>query len=149
MRAVVQRVTKAKVTVEDRNIGEIKQGMMVLLGVESDDNQQDCDYIVDKLENLRIFEDEQQKMNLSLKDIKGHVLLVPQFTLCGDCRKGRRPSFSGSAPPNEAKNLYLQVKEQLKKKGVTVATGQFGANMDVSLVNQGPVTLLLDSRKLF
>ncbi|WP_353892612.1 D-aminoacyl-tRNA deacylase [Proteinivorax hydrogeniformans] len=149
MRAVIQRVTDAKVNVNNQVIGKIGHGMMVLLGVEDKDDQKDCEYIVDKLVNLRIFEDDNQKMNLSIKDIKGEILLVPQFTLCGDCRRGRRPSFSDSAPPNEANALYLMVKEELKNQGLTVETGQFGADMDVSLTNQGPVTLLLDSSKLF
>ncbi|SHJ72456.1 D-tyrosyl-tRNA(Tyr) deacylase [Anaerobranca californiensis DSM 14826] len=149
MRAVIQRVSKASVTVAGSKISEIGKGFLVLLGVGQDDGEVDMNYIVDKITNLRVFEDENEKMNLSLKDIGGELLVVSQFTLYGDCRKGRRPSFSSAASPEEANRLYLQVCEKLKEQGFTVKQGQFAAMMDVELVNDGPVTILLDSKKNF
>lgn len=149
MRAVIQRVSRASVTVAGNKISEIGKGFLVLLGVGQDDGEGDMNYIVDKITNLRVFEDENEKMNLSLKDIGGELLVVSQFTLYGDCRKGRRPSFSSAASPEEANRLYLQVCEKLKEQGFTVKQGQFAAMMDVELVNDGPVTILLDSKKNF
>ena len=149
MRAVVQRVRHSSVTVEDAVVGEIDLGLMVLLGVDVDDEEKDAAYIADKIVGLRIFNDDAGKFNLSLLDVGGAVLLVSQFTLHGDCRKGRRPSFVKAARPEKAILLYERVGDLLRDKGVTVATGVFGAHMEVELLNDGPVTLLLDSRKAF
>lgn len=149
MRAVIQRVTKASVTVEGELISQISKGFLVLLGVGHDDSQQDMDYIVDKISNLRVFEDEEGKMNLSVKDIQGELLVVSQFTLYGDCRMGRRPSFSSAAHPTTANDFYLKVCEKLREQGIMVKTGQFAADMAVELVNDGPVTIMLDSKKDF
>lgn len=149
MRAVIQRVTTASVTVEDEIIAQISKGFLVLLGVGEDDSQQDMDYIVDKISNLRVFEDEEGKMNLSVKEIKGELLVVSQFTLYGDCRRGRRPSFSSAAHPTIANDFYLKVCEKLREQGISVKTGQFAADMAVALVNDGPVTIILDSKKDF
>lgn len=147
MRAVVQRVSRAKVTVEDRVTGEIGQGLLVLLGVSTEDDEAAADYLVDKLINLRIFEDADGKMNLSLADIDGEMLVVSQFTLYGDTRRGRRPSFIAAAGGEKATGLYEYfVKESLASVR-RVATGEFGAMMDVELVNDGPVTIILDSEK--
>ncbi|MGL6106514.1 D-aminoacyl-tRNA deacylase [Romboutsia sp.] len=149
MRAVVQRVSSSKVTVEERVTGEIGQGLLVLLGVTHEDTSKDVDYMIDKILNLRIFEDENEKMNLSLKDVGGELLVVSQFTLYGDCRKGRRPSFSDAARPEVAVPLYEEFVERAKKEGVVVGTGEFGAHMMVDIANNGPVTMLLDSSKNF
>jgi len=149
MRAVVQRVSRASVSVEGESVGAIGMGFMVLLGVEEGDGEPDVAYMVDKIAGLRVFEDDAGKMNLSPLDVGGAVLVVSQFTLIGDCRKGRRPSFVRSAPFDVAEKLYLEVAEGLKHRGLTVATGKFRAEMQVELVNEGPVTLLLDSRKGF
>lgn len=149
MRAVVQKVSSSKVTVDGEIVGQIKQGLMVLLGVTHDDTSKDVDYMVDKVTNLRIFEDGEGKMNLSLKDIDGEVLAVSQFTLYGDARKGRRPSFSAAARPEVANPLYNEFVEKIKKQGINVGTGRFGAHMMVDLINDGPVTILLESRKEF
>lgn len=149
MRAVIQRVTRASVTVEDEVISQINKGFLVLLGVGQDDSQTDMDYIVDKISNLRVFEDENEKMNLSIKDIQGELLVVSQFTLYGDCRRGRRPSFSSAAHPTTANELYLNVCDKLKEQGLKVQTGKFAADMSVELVNDGPVTIMLDSKKTF
>lgn len=149
MRAVVQRVSRSSVTVDGQVVGKTGKGLAVLLGVEEGDTAQDVAYICDKVSGLRVFEDEQGKMNLALADVGGQVLLVSQFTLIGDCRKGRRPSFTRSAPMDVAEKLYLEVAHGLRGKGLVVETGKFRADMDVELVNQGPVTLLLDSRKGF
>lgn len=149
MRAVVQRVSSGSVTVAGETIGAINQGLVVLLGVGHGDTADDAKYLADKIANLRIFEDEQEKLNLSVRDVGGQVLAVSQFTLYGDCRKGRRPGFSNAAPPEMAKELYLDFVEQLKSYGLQVATGQFQAHMVVNIVNDGPVTLLLDSKKEF
>jgi len=146
MKAIVQRVKKAQVSVDNTIISSIKSGLMVLLGVAGGDGEKDADYLVDKIINLRIFEDVQSKMNRSLLDVKGDLLVVSQFTLLGDCRKGRRPSFTGAAPPGEANRLYTYFYERAAAAGVPVKTGQFQANMDVSLINQGPVTLMLESK---
>ena len=149
MRAVIQRVRKAKVEVKGDNIGEIGQGILIFLGVKKGDSELDAEYLAEKAVNLRIFEDEKENMNLSLLDIKGEVLVVSQFTLFGDCRKGRRPSFTEAAPPVEAKTLYEKFIKILEKKGVKSKAGRFRAMMDIFLVNDGPVTILLDSEKLF
>ncbi|WP_296645377.1 D-aminoacyl-tRNA deacylase [Romboutsia sp. 13368] len=149
MRAVVQRVSSSKVTVDGNITGEIKKGLLVLLGVTHEDTSKDVDYIIDKVLNLRIFEDENQKMNLSLKDVEGELLVVSQFTLYGDCRKGRRPSFSTAARPELATKLYEEFIEKSRKEGIVTQTGQFGAHMMVDLTNDGPVTILLESNRTF
>ncbi|MCF6283891.1 MAG: D-aminoacyl-tRNA deacylase [Candidatus Hydrogenedentes bacterium] len=145
MRAVVQRVRHSSVTVDDVVVGKIGLGLMVLLGIDLEDEEKDAAYMADKIVGLRIFNDYDDKFNLSLLDVGGSVLLVSQFTLHGDCRKGRRPSFVKAARPEKAAPLYERVGELLRDKGVTVANGVFGVHMDVALVNDGPVTLLLDS----
>ena len=149
MRAVVQRVSSSKVTVDGNITGEIKRGLLVLLGVTHEDTSKDVDYIIDKVLNLRIFEDENEKMNLSLKDVEGELLVVSQFTLYGDCRKGRRPSFSTDARPELATKLYEEFIEKSRKEGIVTQTGQFGAHMMVDLTNDGPVTILLESNRTF
>ncbi len=149
MRAVVQRVSRAKVTVEGRVTGEIGAGLMILLGVGRGDTSAIAASMAEKCANLRIFEDEQGKMNRSLLDVKGSVLAVSQFTLYGDARGQRRPSFLTAAPPEQAKALYEEFCETLRKLDVTVAIGIFQAMMSVELVNEGPVTILLDSDKTF
>lgn len=149
MRAVVQRVSRARVTVEGSVTGEIAAGLVILLGVGRDDTSAVAVSIAEKIANLRIFEDEQRKMNLSLLDAKGSALVVSQFTLYGDARGQRRPSFIAAAPPEQANKLYEEFCEALRKLGVTVATGVFQAMMSVELVNEGPVTILLDSDKTF
>ena len=149
MRAVVQRVSRARVTVEGCVTGEITAGLMILLGIGRDDTSAVAASMAEKIANLRIFEDDQGKMNLSLLDVKGSALVVSQFTLYGDARGQRRPSFVAAAPPEQAKKLYEEFSETLRKLGVTVATGVFRAMMSVELVNEGPVTILLDSGKAF
>lgn len=149
MRAVVQRVSEARVEVDGRIVGSIERGLLVLLGVGKDDTERDCEWMVDKVSGLRIFEDEGGKMNLSVGDVGGAILVVSQFTLYGDCRRGKRPSFTDAAPPEKGKELYDLFVELLRKKGIRVETGVFGAHMHVHLVNDGPVTILLDSSKLF
>lgn len=149
MRAVVQRVTEAAVHVGDELVGNIGPGLLVLLGVRSDDSAADADYIADKLANLRIFEDENGKLNLSLLETGGAALIVSQFTLYGDARKGRRPSFTEAAGGDTARGIYESVCEKVAAQGVHVDRGRFAAEMRVSLVNDGPVTLLLDSRRNF
>ena len=149
MRAVVQRVTSAKVAVNQKTVGEIQTGLLVLLGVGKDDGSKDIHYLAEKIINLRIFRDSNHKMNCSLLDVKGDLLIVSQFTLYGDCRKGRRPSYDTSAPPDIAHGLYEEFVATAKSYGLKVATGQFQAHMDVTLTNDGPVTLLLDSKKDF
>lgn len=149
MRAVVQRVSAASVTVECRKVGTIGPGLLVLLGVARGDTEKDGEYLAEKLAGLRIFEDEEEKMNRSVAQIGGSILLVSQFTLYGDVRHGRRPSFTQAAPPEEANRLYEDLAQKLRDKGLTVETGQFQAHMEVSLVNDGPVTILLDSGKSF
>ncbi len=149
MRAVIQRVTEASVTVEDKVIGTIGTGFLVLLGVEEGDTDKDFAYIADKVPKLRIFEDDAGKMNRSILDIGGAILLVSQFTLLGDARGGRRPSFTAAARPEVADPTYQRMAAHWRSAGITVQTGSFGADMAVSLINDGPVTLLLDSRKLF
>ena len=149
MRAVVQLVSMAEVTIQKKIVGSIGPGLVVLLGISRNDTVKEIDYLADKIINLRIFPDQNQKMNLSVKDIKGEILLVSQFTLLGDCRKGRRPSYSNAAPPERAKKLYDTFIQKLDDLGIPTATGEFQAMMKVNLVNNGPVTILLDSDKLF
>ena len=146
MKAVVQRVTEATVTVDGNTVGRIQQGLVVLLGVAKEDGESDLRYVTEKIRMLRIFSDEQGKMNRSLTDVGGAVLLVSQFTLLGRTSTGRRPSFDDAAPPDEAKRLYQQVAEALRGEGITVEMGIFAAHMLVALVNDGPVTFMLDSR---
>ena len=149
MRAVVQRVLRASVAVNGREVGSINQGILVLLGVGHKDVRQDAEYMAEKVVHLRIFADEQGKMNRSLLDVGGGLLAVSQFTLWGDCRKGRRPSFVAAAEPAKAETLYEAFIDHARSLGVTVASGRFQEMMEVSLVNDGPVTLLLDSEKEF
>jgi D-tyrosyl-tRNA(Tyr) deacylase len=149
MRAVVQRVTSARVTVGERVTGSIDGGLLVLLGVEAGDGPADVQYVSSKIRDLRIFSDDAGKMNLSVLDRQGAVLVVSQFTLSGDARNGRRPSFASAAPPEIARALYEDVVRELKTSGLRVETGEFQAMMQVALVNDGPVTILLDSRKTF
>ena len=149
MRAVVQRVKESKVEVDGKRVGAIGPGLLIFLGVGEDDSEKDCDYLVNKITHLRIFPDKEDLMNLSLMDTGGSALVVSQFTLWGDCRKGRRPSFIRAARPEKAEELYDRFVSLLKEKGIDVATGQFQAMMDVSLINDGPVTLMLDSSKGF
>jgi D-tyrosyl-tRNA(Tyr) deacylase len=146
MKAVIQRVKESSVTVEDEVISRIGPGMMVLLGVGEGDGPADADYLADKAVNLRIFEDDKGKMNRSLLDTGGAMLVVSQFTLLGDCRKGRRPSFVNAADPATAEELYTSFAQKVSAAGVPVQTGRFRAMMDVSLVNDGPVTLILESK---
>lgn len=145
MRAVVQRVHESEVRIDGESVGKIGPGLMVLLGVGTGDTEKDADFLAEKMVNLRIFEDENGKMNRSLLDAGAEMLVVSQFTLYGDCRKGRRPSFIHAAPPDRADALYQYFVQETKKKGVHVETGRFGAMMDVSLINNGPVTLIIDS----
>lgn len=149
MRAVLQRVSSSRVVVDGETTGEIENGILVLLGVEGGDTEKDADYLADKTAQLRIFEDDQGKMNLSVEDIGGKLLVISQFTLLADCRKGRRPGFSQAAPPEIANELYEYFVEQLRNRGLGVETGIFQADMKVELCNDGPVTMLLDSRKGF
>lgn len=149
MRSVVQRVKHAKVTVDNKIIGQIEHGIMLLIGIEDSDDEKDLDYMVDKVINLRIFEDEEGKMNKSLIDVNGSILVVSQFTLQGDARKGRRPSFISAARPEKAIPLYQDFINRLKEHGIRTQTGEFGADMEVLLCNDGPVTILLDSKKIF
>jgi D-tyrosyl-tRNA(Tyr) deacylase len=150
MRAVVQRVERAQVTVEGREVGAIDRGLLVLLGAGAGDGQADLEYVVDKIVNLRIFPDDAGKMNRSVLDVAGSVLIVSQFTLYGDARSGRRPAFTGALEPGAARDLYERVLTAVRAAGVGhVAGGEFGADMAVELVNNGPVTILLDSRKGF
>ena len=149
MRAVVQRVASASVTVDGKLISEIGKGLLIFHGVAHGDNSADLDYLTNKVANLRVFEDDEGRMNRSLLEIGGEALVVSQFTLYGDCRKGRRPSFIDAAPPDKAKALYRQFIQALSNTGISVKEGIFQAMMDVKLVNDGPVTILLDSSKLF
>ena len=149
MRAVVQRVSSSNVKVNGEVIGSIGRGLNVLIGISNDDTIEDLKYIKDKIVNLRIFEDENDKMNFSVLDVKGELLIISQFTLYGDCRKGRRPNFMNAKGGEEAKVLYLKLVEMLQETGLNVQTGEFGADMKVEIQNDGPVTLLLDSTKEF
>ncbi|MDY6831601.1 MAG: D-aminoacyl-tRNA deacylase [Thermodesulfobacteriota bacterium] len=146
MRAVIQRVRKSSVTVDGRVVGSIGPGLLVLLGVSGDDEPTDAEFLANKITSLRIFEDDAGKMNRSVADTGGGVLVVSQFTLLADCRRGRRPSFAQAAEPRKAEALYLAFVEAVKSRGLTTATGTFGAMMDVSLVNDGPVTFVIESR---
>lgn len=149
MRAIIQKVTSASVRVDSELISEIENGYMILLAVKETDTEEDLDYIKRKITNLRIFEDEEEKMNLSLKDTGGEILLVSQFTLYGDARKGNRPSFTMSAGLEKANDYYERLKDGLIGEGFNVSTGVFQAHMQVSLVNDGPVTIILDSERIF
>ncbi len=149
MRAVVQRVASASVKVEDEVVGQIERGFLVLLGVGTGDSDADAVTLAEKVAGLRVFEDDDRKMNLALNDVDGQMLVVSQFTLFGDCRKGRRPSFVDAARPEQAERLYESFVAEVRGRGIHVETGRFQTHMDVRLVNDGPVTLLLDSRKTF
>lgn len=148
MRAVVQRVTSGSVAVDEKVVGSINKGFVVLLGISETDTTDDVDYMADKIVNLRIFEDEDEKMNLSLMDIKGELLVISQFTLYGDCRKGRRPNFMGAAKPEKAKELYEVFVNRCREMGVKTETGVFQAYMKVNILNDGPVTVIVDSNKI-
>jgi len=145
MIAVLQRVTTGKVKIGDRIVGDIDNGLVILLGVHQDDKEEDIVFLADKVISLRIFNDNYGKMNISLQDAEGSVLVISQFTLCGDWRKGRRPSFTKAADPDKGKLLYDGFINAVRSRGINVETGEFGAAMDVSLVNSGPVTFVLDS----
>ncbi|WP_026693808.1 D-aminoacyl-tRNA deacylase [Peribacillus kribbensis] len=147
MRIVLQRTGPASVKVKSRIIGQIEKGFVLLVGITHGDTEEDADYLAEKVVNLRVFEDENEKMNLSLKDTGGDILSISQFTLYGDCRKGRRPNFMNAARPEEARHMYDLFNAKLQERGVHVETGEFGAMMDVSLVNDGPVTLIIDSKE--
>ncbi|KAF0218469.1 MAG: D-tyrosyl-tRNA(Tyr) [Geobacteraceae bacterium] len=147
MKAVIQRVSEARVVVEGKTVGAIEKGTLVLLGVEKGDTAKDADWLAEKIINLRVFEDEAGKMNLSLLDINGEILAVSQFTLAGNCSKGRRPSFDDAAPPQEANTLYGYFVSKVWELGIPVQTGIFQADMKVSLTNDGPVTFILESPK--
>ena len=147
MRAVIQRVKSARVSVDGNTRGRIEQGLLVFLGVGKGDGPEDADYLASKISGLRIFSDTTGKFDRSVRDVKGQVLIVSQFTLYGDCRKGRRPSFTEAAPPEIAQDLYDYFVERVRREGVPVESGTFQAMMEVHLVNDGPVTLLLDSKK--
>ena len=149
MRAVIQRVSQASVTVNGESIATIARGFLVLIGVRTDDSTDDAAYIADKIINLRIFEDDAGKMNLSVTDIGGAALIVSQFTLYGDVRKGRRPSFTESASGESAESLYMEVVRKVAESGIPTHIGRFGAMMQITLTNHGPVTILVDSRKVF
>ncbi len=149
MRAVIQRVKSASVTVEGSTVSKIHKGLLIFLGVAQEDTPADVDYMAGKIANLRIFEDDEGRMNLSILDVGGEALVVSQFTLYGDCRKGRRPSFINAARPEKADPLYQAFMDEISRLGVPVKAGVFQAMMDVELINDGPVTILLDSNKLF
>ncbi|HLR41311.1 MAG TPA: D-aminoacyl-tRNA deacylase [Virgibacillus sp.] len=146
MKAVIQRAKNASVTVDNQMIGEIDYGFVVLLGITHEDTMEDVEYIVNKIIHLRVFEDENQKMNLSLKNVDGSILSISQFTLYGDTRKGRRPSFIKAAKPEHANTLYEAFNKRIESEEINVETGQFGAMMDVQFTNEGPVTLIIDSK---
>lgn len=146
MRAVIQRVSQAAVSINEREVGRIDHGLLILLGVHDTDTQTDVDYLIKKIAQMRVFEDEQGKMNLSIEDVKGTLLSISQFTLFADTKKGNRPSFIAAARPETAIPLYEAFNEGLRQRGITVETGEFGADMAVSLVNDGPVTIIIDSQ---
>ena len=145
MRALVQRVESAKVTVDNKVKGSINEGLLIFLGIGKNDEKEDADYLVDKILNLRIFEDDNNKMNLSAKDLQKEILVVSQFTLYGDCNKGRRPSFNKASSPDKAEKLYEYFVSETKKSDLNIETGEFKAMMDVELINDGPVTFWLDT----
>ena len=147
MKAVIQRVSSASVMVADKKISEIGFGLLILLGITQEDEERDIDYLVKKTAELRIFKDDGQKMNLSIQDVGGEILIVSQFTLCADTRRGNRPSFVGAAEPKMAENMYDHYCKKLQLLNIPVSKGQFGASMDVGLINDGPVTIILDSRE--
>ena len=147
MRAVVQRVLRAEVTVAGEVVGAVGRGLLVLVGVEESDSEEDAAFIGRKLMKLRVFDDGKGRMDLSVSDVEGEVLLISQFTLFGDCRKGSRPSFSRAASPEIAEKLYLQLRERIYQGGIPIQTGQFRARMEVSSINEGPVTLIVDSKQ--
>jgi D-tyrosyl-tRNA(Tyr) deacylase len=149
MRVVIQRVTRASVKVADEIVGQIEKGLLVLLGVAQDDTEGDADYLADKIVGMRVFEDADEKMNLAVTEVGGAILVVSQFTLYGDMRRGRRPSFDAAARPEQARRLYEYFVEKIRAAGVRCETGKFQAMMEVELVNEGPVTILIDSRKAF
>ena len=149
MRAVIQRVTRASVKVDGETVGQIEKGLLVLLGVAQDDTEGDADYLADKIVGMRVFEDADEKMNLAVTEVGGAILAVSQFTLYGDMRRGRRPSFDAAARPEQARRLYEYFVEKIRAAGVRCETGKFQAMMEVELVNDGPVTILIDSRKAF
>ena len=146
MIAVIQRCSRGKVTVSEKVVGEIDNGLVILLGVQKGDTEKDADFLVNKISDLRIFSDENDKMNLSIKDVHGSALIISQFTLCGDTKKGRRPSFIKAATPDDGNRLYEYFILEMKKGGVPIESGEFGAMMDVELVNDGPVTFVLNSK---
>jgi len=146
MIAVIQRCSRGKVTVSEKVVGEIDNGLVILLGVQKGDTEKDVDFLVNKISGLRIFSDENDKMNLSIKDVDGSALVISQFTLCGDLKKGRRPSFVNAAPPEDGNRLYEYFMAELNQSGVQVQSGEFGAMMNVELVNDGPVTFVLNSK---
>lgn len=146
MRIVIQRVSKASVSIDEEVVGQIARGFMVLVGVEEADSQEDVDYLVRKTANMRIFEDEEGKMNISLKDVGGRVLSISQFTLHANTKRGNRPSFVDAARPDHSLPLYEAYNEGLRQEGLTVETGEFGADMQISLINDGPVTIIIDSK---
>lgn len=145
MRIVIQRAEKAMVSVDGEVVGQIGKGFMVLVGVGPEDTKQNADFLVNKMCNLRVFEDEQGKMNLSIKDVGGQILAISQFTLYADCKKGNRPSFTGAAKPEQANELYEYFMEKIRKQGIKVEHGIFGAHMKVDFINDGPVTILLEN----
>jgi D-tyrosyl-tRNA(Tyr) deacylase len=147
MKALIQRVSEAKVTVNGNLVSDIGRGLLVFLGVEKGDTEQDIEYLVKKISQLRIFEDEHQKMNLSVQDIKGEVLVISQFTLSADCRRGNRPSFDNAEEPAKAEAFYLEFAGRMSESGLNISTGKFGAHMMIHLINDGPVTIVLDSRR--
>ena len=147
MKIVLQKVKEALVTVNSKNIAKISRGILVFLCVEKSDRREDADYLIEKLINLRIFEDANEKMNLSIQDVKGDFLVVPEFTLAGNCNNGRRPSFKNAASPKEAEELYNYFVKKLKENYLKVESGIFGAMMDIHIVNEGPVTFLLETKK--
>lgn len=149
MRAVVQRVTSARVTVGDRKVGGIRRGLLVFVGIARGDGREAVAWLVDKVAGLRVFPDDEGRMDRSVLDVDGGVLLVSQFTLYGDCRRGRRPSFGAAAPPSEARAVYGELVERFRRRGIAVETGEFQARMRVDAVNDGPVTILLDAGKAF